>query len=148
MDEKLRSQSSLNLLASQNGYPIERKVIDTSGRLDSLYDASTDNLVDRHSARSIEIKTPLQRSVCRLFSGDQSRELNSFLRDIDFDDAIRQSICLQMVTPSGVGRLIEYNRPINEKTRFLYYSYRDRKEKLNIKALKADINRWSTKRSN
>ncbi|CAF4333694.1 unnamed protein product, partial [Rotaria sp. Silwood2] len=126
------------LLASQNGYPIERKVIDASGRLDSLYDASTDNLVDRHSARSIEIKTPRQRSVCRLFSGDQSRELNSFLRDIDFDDAIRQSICLQMVTPSGVGRLIEYNRPINEKTRFLYYSYRDRKEKLNIKALKAD----------
>ncbi|CAF3436473.1 unnamed protein product [Rotaria sp. Silwood1] len=138
MGETSRNRSCMSIFKPQNGYPIERKVTDASGRLGSLYDASTDNLVDRHSSRRIKIKTPRQRSMCRLFSGDQSRELSSFLRNIDFDSALRQSITLQMVIPSGVGRLIEYNQPINDKTRFLYYAYNGRKEKLNVKARKAD----------
>ncbi|CAF4310266.1 unnamed protein product [Rotaria sp. Silwood2] len=138
MGETSRNQSCMSFLKPQNGYPIERKVTDTSGRLGSLYDASTDNLIDRHSVQRIKRKEPRKRFICRIFSGDQSRELISFLRDIDFDAAIRQSISLQMVIPSGVGRLIEYNQPINEKTRFLYYAYRARKEELNVKARKAD----------
>ncbi|CAF1078440.1 unnamed protein product [Rotaria sordida] len=138
MGETSRNQSCMNFLKPQDGYPIERKVTDVSGRLGSLYDASTDNLIDRHSVQRVQRKIPRKRTICRLFSGDQSRELISFLRDIDFNDALRQSISLQMVTPSGTSRLIEYNQPIDERTRFLYYAYRARKEKLNVKARKAD----------
>ncbi|CAF3678779.1 unnamed protein product [Rotaria sp. Silwood1] len=134
MNETSRSQSSLNLFKTEDGYPIERKVIDIVGRIGSLYDASTDNLIDRHSIQKIERKAPSKRSICRLFSGDQSKDLISFLKDIDFDDAIRQSICLQMVTPKGICRLIEYNQPVDENTRFLYYSYRTRKEWLEVTA--------------
>ncbi|CAF4278189.1 unnamed protein product, partial [Rotaria sp. Silwood2] len=138
MGESSRNTSCMSFFKYQIGYPIERKVIDTSGRLGSLYDASTDNLIDRHSTQRIERKIPRTRSICRLFSGDQSRELISFLRNIDFDDATRQSICLQMVVPRGTSRLIEYNQPVNENTRFLYYSYRARKERVYVKARTAD----------
>ena len=123
---------------SQNGYPIERKVIDASGRLGSLYDASTDNLVDQYSAQRAERKVRNQPSVCRLYSGNEHRELISFLRNIDFDGTVRQSLLLQMVMPSGICRVIEYNQPIDDHTRFLYYSYAPRKEKLNVMARKAD----------
>ncbi|CAF3688940.1 unnamed protein product [Rotaria sordida] len=134
MNETSRSQSSLNLFKTQDGYPIERKVIEPSGRLGSLYDASTDNLIDRHSAQRIESKIPRKRFTCRLLSRDQSTDVISFLKDIDFDDAIRQSICLQMITPRGISRLIEYNQVVDENTRFLYYCYRARKEWLDVTA--------------
>ncbi|CAF3396792.1 unnamed protein product [Rotaria socialis] len=138
MNEIWRSSSTLNLYKTQDGYPIERKVIDASGRLGSLYDASTDNLIDSHSVQAFESKVPRTRSICRVFSGDSSRDLTSFLKDVDFDDAIRQSICLQMVTPRGISRFIEYNYSVNENTRFLHYSYRARKEWLEVTAHKTD----------
>ncbi|CAF2061745.1 unnamed protein product [Rotaria magnacalcarata] len=138
MNEIWRSSSTLNLYKTPDGYPIERKVINASGRLGSLYDASTDNLIDSHSVQIVESKVPRTRCICRVFSGDSSRDLNSFLKDIDFDDAIRQSICLQMVTPRGISRFIEYNYSVNENTRFLHYSYRARKEWLEVTAHKTD----------
>ncbi|CAF1270042.1 unnamed protein product [Adineta steineri] len=116
----------------------ERKVIDTSGRLGSLYDTSTDSLIDRHSVQPSETKVPNKRSICRVFSGDQSREPTSFLSNIGFDDEVQRSIRLEMVIPSGIGRFIEYKQPINANTRFLYYCYKTRKETLHIKARKAD----------
>ncbi|CAF3801679.1 unnamed protein product [Adineta steineri] len=121
-----------------DGYPTERKVIDASGRLGSLYNTATDSLIDRHSAQPSETKLPNKRSICRVFSGDQSREPTSFLSNIGFDDGVQRSIRLEMVVPSGIGRFIEYRQPINSNTRFLYYCYKTRKETLNIKARKAD----------
>ena len=138
MNEIRPTQKLLNLFKTQDGYPIERKAVDVSGRLGSLYDISTDNLIDRHSAQITERKVPRTRSICRLFPGDQSRELTSYLKDIGFDDSLRQSICLQMVLPKGISRFIEYNQPVNMNTRFLYYSYRDRKEWLEVTAHQAD----------
>jgi hypothetical protein len=43
-----------------------------------------------------------------------------------------------MVKPSGISSLINYNQSINENTRFLYYSYRYREEKICVTAGKAD----------
>ncbi|CAF4869439.1 unnamed protein product, partial [Rotaria socialis] len=43
-----------------------------------------------------------------------------------------------MVTTSGISRVIDYNQQINGDTRFLYYCFKARKEKLNIEARKAD----------
>ncbi|CAF4343230.1 unnamed protein product [Rotaria sp. Silwood2] len=119
-------------------YPIERKVVDTSGRLGSLYDASTDTLIERHSPQETKSKLLDEPFVCRLFSGNESRELIDFLRYVGFDDAMQQSICLQMVKPQGISRLIEYNQSVNENTRFLYYSYRHREEKQKCKCRQAN----------
>ena len=121
----------------QSGYPTERKVIDTSGRLGSLYDTSTDNLVDHHAVRASETKQPDKIIISRIFSGGQSRELISFLRNIGFDDAVQHSIRHQLIAPCGASRLVEYNQRVNQNTRFLYYSYRPRREKLKVKAQKA-----------
>ncbi|CAF1587331.1 unnamed protein product [Rotaria magnacalcarata] len=123
---------------STTGYPLERKVIDRSGRLGSLYDASTDNIIDRRSCRRSARKTPKKQFICLLFSGDQSRQVSSVLRNIGYDPAIRLSIGLRMVTTSGISRVIDYNQSIDDNTRFLYYCFKATKEKLNITARKAD----------
>ena len=122
----------------QTGYPIQRKAIDVTGRLGALYDASNDNLEDEYSVRASETKTPYPRCISRLYSGVQSNEEIRFLEEIGFDDALRQSILLQMVIPSGVCCLMNYNRPINHNTRFLYYSYRSRIDKIDVVAGKTD----------
>ncbi len=130
--------SCMGLFTSQKGYPIERKVIDVMGRLGSLYDSSTDQLIDRLAVQRTTAKRPSKRYICRIFSGDQSKGLIDILKRIDFDDAVRHSIRYQMVIPTGTGRLIDYDQPITQNTRFLYYSYRAIKEKLSLKAKKAD----------
>lgn len=137
MDGKSKT-SCFSWLNSNNGYPLYRKVINSSGRLGSLYDAATDTLIDRHSCKRFQRKDLRTPSLCRLFSCDQAPELISVLRNIHFNDPLRLSISLQMVTPSGISCLMEYNQPITEDTRFLYYCYRSRKERLNVKARKAN----------
>ena len=115
-------------------YPLQRKVIDVSGRLGSLYDASTDNLLDECAVKPSKTKPLNQRCISQIFSGVQSNAEAHFLKEIGFDDALRQSILLQMVIPSGVCRLIDYNRPINHNTRLLYYSYRSKIDELHVEA--------------
>jgi hypothetical protein len=126
-----------NSCLAANDYSIERKAIDVSGQLGSLYDASSDHLIDRHSVRRSGTKSPRQRSICRTFSGGQPNELTDFLRAMGYNDEIQQSIRFQMIAPSGTSRLIDYNQPVNSNTRFLYYSYRSRQDKIHVKARKA-----------
>ncbi|CAF5098207.1 unnamed protein product, partial [Rotaria sp. Silwood1] len=131
-------QSCLCSIKSQNEYSIERKAIDVSGRLGSLYDASTDNFIDQTSIQAFETKLLHQSSICRILPNYQSNKIINCLKEMNFNDALRQSILLQMIRPSGVSRLINYNQSTNQNTRFLYYSYRSRKEKLSITAGRAD----------
>jgi ribosome biogenesis GTPase A len=126
-------RSLISSIKSRNEDLIERKAIDVSGRLGSLYDASTDNLIYHESIEASEIKIPRQHTICRILSNHQSNEITNYLKQMDFNDALRQSLLLRMVEPSGVSRLIDYDQSINEKTRLLYYSYRSRKEKLDVK---------------
>jgi hypothetical protein len=137
-DEPASNTTCASFFKSTKGYPAKRKVIDVEGRLGSLYDTSNDHLIDRYCAQTSRTKTPRKRFICRIFAGDQSNELINLLKNIDFDDAVRHSIRHRMVIPTGTGRLIEYKQPINQNTRFLYYRYKDRKEKLSVEAKKAD----------
>ena len=111
-------------------YFIERKAIDVSDRLGSLYDASTDSLIDRYSVQGSDIQSSQKASVCRVFSSVQSNDLIDYFKCMDFDDALQQSILFGMIKTSGVSSLMNYNQPIIENIRFLYYSYRSKEEEL------------------
>ncbi|UJR32659.1 hypothetical protein I4U23_020119 [Adineta vaga] len=126
----------LSIFKPNQGYPITRKVIDPSGRIGSLYNFSTDQLVDQHSAEGFQRATPKQRSISRVFAGDPSKHLTSYLEYLDFEEALQRSIRLRTVTPSSVAECITYTPVINQNTRFLYYCHRSRKEKIRVEARK------------
>ncbi|CAF4020271.1 unnamed protein product [Rotaria sordida] len=117
---------------------IERKAIDILGRLGSLYDASYDRLVDKYSVKASNIRRLNGCSICKVFSGDQSIDLITYLKEMDVSDDLQQSILLCMVNPSGVSSLVNHNRSIHDNSRFLYYSYRSKEEELNFTAGNVD----------
>ncbi|CAF4524377.1 unnamed protein product, partial [Rotaria sp. Silwood2] len=123
---------------TSESYVIERKAIDISGRLGSLYDASYDRLTNNYSIEASNVQILNEPSICRIFSGDQSIDLITYLREMDINDDLRQSILLRMVNPSGVSSLVNHNQPIHANIRFLYYSYRSKEEELNFTAGKLD----------
>jgi len=117
---------------------IERTVVDTSGRVGSLYDASRDLLLKNSSVKSFDNPQFTPHSKCYTLPGGESNGVINLLKAIEFDDALLQSILLGIVEPLGISSFINYNRPINENTRFLYYSYKHREEMLNVIAGQAD----------
>ena len=76
--------------------------------------------------------------MCRLFSGQRSKRLSSYLELLGFDPDLRANLDAQTITPVGISRLIEYPRPITDRTRFLYFCYRQRQDKIQVKGQKAD----------
>lgn len=74
--------------------------------------------------------TPEKRAICTVFAGNRSGDLSDYLTKINYDYALQQSLILGIIQPSGVNLLINYEQEVNENTRFLYYSYTDKIEKL------------------
>ena len=125
------AQADSNQSKSDSGC-LERKSVDTSGRLGSLYDAFTDQITDQNTVKPSATKSVAEPYTCRTFSGSRSNTLISYLKWMDFNDAIKQSILFGMIKPSGVSRLIDHNQPIDDNTRFFYYSYRSKEEELDV----------------
>ena len=117
---------------------LQRKAINTSGRLGSFYEVSRDELVKTNSLKATKFRIPDKCWICEVFPGDQSTDLISYLKKMDFDDALRQSILLGIIKLSGVSSFLNYDQPVDEKTRFLYCSYRSKEEKLLLTAGKAN----------
>ncbi|CAF3887874.1 unnamed protein product, partial [Rotaria sordida] len=111
---------------------IKRKAIDTWGKLGTTYDAPRDRLILANDIRGPKVSTPEKCSICKVFSGDRSTDLVNYLEKMNFNDALRQSLLLRMIKPSGVSSLMDYNQPVNENIRFLYYSYRNKTEELKL----------------
>ncbi|CAF1430308.1 unnamed protein product [Rotaria sordida] len=121
-----------------DSYSIERKAIDISGRLGSFYDASYDKLTEKYILNPSKVEKVEESCSHKILSGDQSIDLLDYLEDFGFNDDLRQSILLGMVNLSGVSSLLNYNRPIDNNTRFLYYSYKSKIEELFVTAGKTD----------
>jgi hypothetical protein len=117
---------------------IERQAVDTSGQLGSLYDASRDFLLENSRITGTDNAQFEQYSECCILSGAETNDVINLLKAIKFDDALLQSILLGIIEPSGISSFINYNQSINENTRFLYYSYRNRQEMLDVTAGQAD----------
>lgn len=137
IDERLKPTSCFGIFSSQ-GYPIKRKVIDIRGRLGSLYDSTTDVLIDQYSVERFKTKQPNKRHACEIFRGNnQSKDPVNYLEFIGFNRELQQSIRHQRMPISGVARIIEYNQSITSNTRFFYYSYHHLTDELNVQARKA-----------
>ncbi|UJR14420.1 hypothetical protein I4U23_001417 [Adineta vaga] len=117
---------------TSNSDVIERKVVDVSGRLGSLYDAIIDDIVKQHSIQATRTQKLEKSSVCQLFEGSRSRNGIDYFNKMDIDDAMQTSILLDLVHTSGVSCLANYYDCIDQNTRFLYYSYRSKQEELDI----------------
>lgn len=111
---------------------IERRAINISGRLGSLYDTARDLLLDQHCFQGFDNPEFQEDSACQVYQGEPSNGIMNFLKSIKFEDALLQSIALGIVKPSGISSFINYNQPVDDSTQFLYYSYKYREEKLNI----------------
>ena len=119
------------------GYPVKRKVLNPTGRLGSLYENTTHQLIDRYSAQSSETKIPSKSFTCKIFSGHQLRDIDDVLETIGFNQSMLRSIRRQIIAPSGIARLALNRLSINPNTRILYYAYKDRREKISVDARKA-----------
>ncbi|CAF1133088.1 unnamed protein product [Rotaria sordida] len=115
---------------------IQRKAVDVSGQLGSLYDASSDTLLKCYRVKKLENTQFYKDSICQVFQGTQVNNVIHLLKAIKFDDALLQSILLGMVRPFGISSVINYNQPINNNTHFLYHSYICRTDKLSVTAEK------------
>jgi hypothetical protein len=111
---------------------LERKSVNILGRLGSLYDVVNDNIINQYTIPASQTISSVEPHICRTFSGDLSNILINYLKWMDFNIAMEQSILFGMIKPSGVSSLINYNQSINENTRFLYYSYRSKEEELSL----------------
>ena len=99
---------------------IERKVIDTNGRLGSHYDVIRDRLVSDVTISGIENPTFQPTSECCVLSSTDSNDVIHLLQAIKFDDALLHSLLFGIIQPSGISSLVTYDQPINEHIRFLY----------------------------
>lgn len=115
---------------------IERKAVNVWGRLGTSYDAYTDKIIENLYARKTNVQVPEKHSICKVFSDDRFTDVIDYLEKINFNDALRQNLFLGIIEPSGVSSLINYKRPINENTRFLYFSYTTKIEELDLSAEK------------
>ena len=131
-----RSTSCNKIFKHHRGFPVKRKVIDPTGRLGSLYDNSTHRLIDRYSVPPSDTKSPSNRYICHVFSGESS-SVNDVLEFIGFSESMRRNIQGQIIKSSGIASIAQNKQPINQNTRFLYYAYKHRQEKILVNARKA-----------
>ena len=132
--ELTSSTSCNNIFKRHRGFPVQRKVINPTGRLGSLYDNSTHRLIDQYSVRPSETKYPSNRYICHVFSGESSRGVNDVLERIGFNESILRNIQDQFVKSSEIANIARNKQPINQNTRFLYYAYKHRQQKISVNA--------------
>ena len=102
---------------------MERIVIDSSGRIGSLYDGRRDCVLQQLEIKANEISSTLENSVsCELENGDTEKSEN-LLQMIGIEANLRLNILLSSAERTRVATLADYPCPINKYTRFLHYTY-------------------------
>jgi GTP-binding protein EngB required for normal cell division len=107
---------------------IDRKAIDTSGRIGSFYNACHDCILESPYIHFDINKNQGKPTIeCTVRRGDQIGCQN-LLQFVGFNDELRLSLVSNIVSPSGIGSVIEYPYLIDECTRIFYYFYSIRQE--------------------
>jgi len=128
---------------TENDNTIERKAVNTSGRLGSLYDGARDQILNYCDVKTDDTQKQSVHSEYKVWSGEETTNVIDILKFMKFNDELIQSILLGLVQSSGISAIIDYKQPINENTQFFYYSYMDRIEELNVTddiSLPTDVN--------
>jgi GTP-binding protein EngB required for normal cell division len=107
---------------------VQHIAIDQSGHLGSLYDECRDTITGKLDmdlkSHIFKINEPI---TCELHKG-LSSECENLLQMVDIDRSLRLSIMLKIIQPIGIASIIDYPRPINQYTRFLYFCHVTRHE--------------------
>ncbi|CAF1306272.1 unnamed protein product [Rotaria sp. Silwood1] len=127
------NQSNNNVSLTHNQMDsIERKAIDSSGRIGSLYDACRDCIVESpHIDFHFNENKAHSQTKCVVETGDKI-EFQNLLQLIGFNNEFQLSLLLNTVLPMGIALVIEYPYLIDEYTRIFYYSYTIRQECLSM----------------
>ena len=117
---------------------IQRKAIDSSGTLGSLYDEYQDCVLKQPNDMISEIhKVKVQGSVeCELIYG-KTVESENPLKMVGVEDQLRLNLLLNPKLRTGIAALFDHPRPIDNYTRFLYFSCTDREQVLPTDAAEA-----------
>ena len=100
---------------------IERRAVNFSGNLGSLYDASRDQLIQRLNTSLAVQNAELDEPVyCELIDGKTYKPEN-LLRRIGVEDELILSLLLTSTKRDGIGRIYEYTHSTDEYTRFFYF---------------------------
>ena len=117
------AKSSTKMMMKQSSGVIERKAINPSGVLGSLYDANRDRLVE-HAKMSCreEWLSSSQCERCKLKYHAFDENFN-VLQFIGIQDHLRLSLLLNITKRSGIAEVLTYSHRIDQYTRFLYCSW-------------------------
>jgi GTP-binding protein EngB required for normal cell division len=109
---------------------IELRAIDSSGSLGSLYDRRRDCVLGRPSKTVEGQKFQLPGSIrCELIDIN-AEESENLLKRIGIEDDLRLNILLKSTSGIGLAQLVDHPRPPDKYTRFLYFFYVDREQRL------------------
>jgi hypothetical protein len=104
-------------------FDIERRAVDRSGRLGSLYNQYRDQIQEKINSKTKKPKVRKPKTAhCKLIFG---RTVNSenLLQMIGIQDDLRLSILLDLIPRTEIASIIDHSHRINEYTRFLHYIY-------------------------
>ncbi|CAF3072145.1 unnamed protein product, partial [Rotaria sp. Silwood2] len=114
----------------QTLYSTNRKAIDSSGSLGSLYDGYKDRILLKVNVNSIEKQSEEYKVRHCIITNDSKDQKLNILQMMGVENELRLSILLNIREKTGISAIIDYSYPINEYTRFFYYYYLDREEQL------------------
>ncbi|CAF3497595.1 unnamed protein product [Rotaria socialis] len=122
-----------------------RTAIDSSGCIGSLYDAYKDLIFgpinfSMKGKRCQEFKS----KKCMIINGNRYQKEN-ILKAIGVENELRLSLSLNLRGKTGLAEILNYSNPINEYTRFFYYSYLNREEKVADNPIKISYSDKPTK---
>ncbi|CAF3179320.1 unnamed protein product [Rotaria sp. Silwood2] len=129
----------------QTLYSTNRKAIDSSGSLGSLYDGYKDRILLKVNVNSIEKQSEEYKVRHCIITNDSKDQKLNILQMMGVENELRLSILLNIREKTGISAIIDYSYPINEYTRFFYYSYLDREEQLSINPPKIQSSDESSK---
>ena len=110
-------------------------MIGRSAQLGCLYDPMNDHFINHSSIvpRQENTSRQIPNNRYHWFINNQSRNILDYMRKIEFDEITLQSLIVGTIEPSGVSALVDYDKPIDNKTLFFYYSYRDQEKEWSIR---------------
>ena len=67
----------------------------------------------------------IERSDYRTYSNQWSTNVIDYLETMINDPSLLQSLLVELIKPAGITDMINYNLPIDDRTRFFYYTYQN-----------------------
>ena len=102
---------------------MQRRAINPSGRLGSLYDGSRDRIMGSNDVKLQERShAGPSTAECEIINGD-GMTTSDILRRIGLEDELLLSLLLNTTKRTGIAKVLNYTQEINKHTRVFFYSW-------------------------